>query len=704
MKNIKFSFAILILLIITSCRFNEQENIQNGNSVSPAPAVPEEKDVECRDILPGDTDANIQNWNEAHYICTPQSPDKIQGKLFVFLPGTTATPHYYTYLLQTAAESGVYAIGLRYPNDESVNLQLCPRDKDPNCHENVRTEIISGEENSKHVDVDPANSIEGRLASALSYLGATYPSEGWEQFTSVNGETRWEDIIVSGHSQGGGHAVYLAKEHYVHRAIAFAWVDIRKGEIAPWLVNNPSATPPENYYLFWHQDDDLLTRHDEKLMVTLGIDSFGPSMIVEENEPPYSGSHSFVAITPPPADERAHNTHVVDKALNFDAEGNPIHKDVWHYLLTLETNGTVPNTSSQPETNTINATQIGSPEHSYIDPEFHSSENLITFADSEQNAWLSEIDPLSGDFVLSDGRDVLVDEELTPLSLSFNGPEFGIDKNGWSLYYTKDVDGVPQVWQAAPHENKSPQALTNNEISRFSVLASEAPTLDETYLLYAQSSFSPLEGKIAWLNEDGIETTAAPTDRGTRWIDDTASFVYIQYSGANAGQVAIYDTQTHTSETITNSTGKKSYAYGWFAPEYDQLLGLVLNNTSEIEIYQDKGGEYWEKISTLQLPTESQYSIIGSPETFSAGEKSYITLVTKADTGYAKAEVWVWGIETDEKQYTLRCEDDQGEVIRTDPESFVGEDEVFVYYNVFQPGFLGRQKFELYRCNTGITP
>jgi glycosyltransferase involved in cell wall biosynthesis len=68
----------------------------------------------------------------------PPAEPNPRGELFVFLPGTGALPSYYTQLMQTAAEAGLHVIDLRYPNDENVNIDICPRDPDENCHQLVR--------------------------------------------------------------------------------------------------------------------------------------------------------------------------------------------------------------------------------------------------------------------------------------------------------------------------------------------------------------------------------------------------------------------------------------------------------------------------------------------------------------------------------------------------------------------------------------
>ncbi|MFZ5821251.1 MAG: BPSS1187 family protein [Chloroflexota bacterium] len=680
----------ILILVSLACRFTASDSTPAPDSIPPTSA-PADSAPLCREVLPSETDSAIIQWNEPHIVCTPDQANQ-RGELFVFLPGTGALPSYYSQLMQTAAEAGLHVIDLRYPNDEGVNFEICPNDPDDNCHQYVRQETMQGVDVSPHIAVDSKNSIEARLQSALTHLAVQAPAEGWEQFLE-NGSLRWNAMVVAGHSQGGGHAVYFAKLHPVKRVIAFTWVDVRKRELASWVTNMPSATPAENYYLLWHQDDQPIAGYQPELMNALGLDKFGTPVIVEQSTPPYQNTHSLIVTTPPPADQIAHNTPVVDFALNFDANGEPIYKAAWQYLLTLEAPTTA--TASAPIRNSV---KMGNSPLGYIDPEFYSALNLVTFADADMNAWLATLDPQTGDFVSADGRDIFIDSDLTPLRVSFNAPEFGVDKNGWALYYTKDVNGVPQVFRATVSgESVATENLTDDDITRLSVNATRNPLLENTRLLYAYGGFSPNEGSIGWLDESApqtSETIAAPIDRGARWIDGTTSFAFVR-----DGQAAIYDTETKTAQTVTATSGEKTYAYGWLAPETGGLLILTIVDDSRLEIYADNGSSTWDLIATLTIPAESAYGVIGSPEAFTADGKSYITLVVKENTNYAPAEVWVWGIES-ENRFTLQCEDGQGKIIRTDPESYVGANQVFVYYNIIGSG----QRFELVRCETGLKP
>ena len=292
--------------------------------------------IVSREIRPSQTDPVLVGWDEPHHVCTPSDPENSDGRLFLFFPGTGATPGDYTLLTQEAAHAGLHAIALRYPNDKSVNLQLCPFSLDDDCHGKIRAETLTGVDASPLIDVDAANSISGRLVRLLESLSVEHPEEGWDRFLTTDGAIDWEHIVVSGHSQGAGHAAFVAYQHAVDHAVLFAWADVRRGEIAPWLRETISTTPASDYYLFWHAEDERVTNQADALIAVLDLEQFGGSLVVDELQPPYGGSHSLIATATPPEGQRAHNVHVVDWALALDSTGEPLYRDVWRYLITLD--------------------------------------------------------------------------------------------------------------------------------------------------------------------------------------------------------------------------------------------------------------------------------------------------------------------------------------------------------------------------------
>ncbi len=351
-----------------------------------------------------------------------------------------------------------------------------------------------------------------------------------------------------------------------------------------------------------------------------------------------------------------------------------------------------------------NAQRISVPGFSYIDPEIYSEDNKLAFQTGNGSVWLAELDPITGTFVSENGLDLRIDTGASNLIQSFNGPEFGFDSQGWAIFYSKNNGATPQAWKAVVDNGKVTNTpLTSGNKARLSILATKSADSESIRILYSKGA-SLNTGVFGWTDEENpdAETIIDSTDRGVRWIDDLQKFIYIKQTGKNAGQLFLYDTESSTEVQITQDEVAKSYAYGWVAPEYNELITLVLEGDTAIAIYRDLGNEYWDKITTLSVPGASAYSHIGSPETFVAAGKSYISFVTKVDStgsAYDHSEVWLMSIDEDpHKRFTLRCDDGSPEIIRSDPESFLGEEEVFIYYNrITEEG-----TYEIWRYATGI--
>lgn len=290
-----------------------------------------------RDVSPSATDPALTANLSDHFVVTPGGASA-ENRLFVMLPGTTAVPGFYRAIVRTGGEEGYHAIGLTYPNDEAVAI-LCNGDADPDCAGKARREIITGEALSPLVDVAPANSINGRLNSLLTYLHATYPAEGWDQF-QIAGQPNWGRITVAGHSQGAGHAAYFGKLYSMDRIAMFSGppdVGLTAIQPAQWM-SLPDITPPARSFGFTHTADPLVP----VLLATtnwsrLGLSAFGPVTSVDGASAPYGSTRQLSTSAPPrpgSGDNTAadHSSPIVDAVTPVDANGVPVYRPVWVYM------------------------------------------------------------------------------------------------------------------------------------------------------------------------------------------------------------------------------------------------------------------------------------------------------------------------------------------------------------------------------------
>ncbi len=291
-----------------------------------------------RPIAPAETDPAINLALDAHYAINPSPTVTPAGKLFIFFPGTGAVAQNYRLILRAGAARGYHAIGITYPNEDAIST-LCDNNVDIDCHGKARQEVITGENLSTRVDVNPTNSIVNRIARLLNYLNTQYPGEAWGQFLNA-GQPIWSKITVAGHSQGGGHAAMMTKLYGLDRAIYFSSPgDWRNAADVPatWMTARANVTPPSRQYGFAHLRDPLIsyTTRIVPIWQALGLATFGVAVSVDGNQPPYNGTRQLFTNADPtafPSLSPTHNATVVDVSTPKATDGSPLFSLVWDYL------------------------------------------------------------------------------------------------------------------------------------------------------------------------------------------------------------------------------------------------------------------------------------------------------------------------------------------------------------------------------------
>lgn len=337
--------ALGIVFALTSCG---GDSVSGGTAppvviaptppVPPPPPPPAVASVE-RDIAPATTNPALTDNLSAHFAINPASAS-VRNRLFVMLPGTTAIPRFYRLIVRAGAARGYHSIGLTYPNDEAVGT-ICAASPRPDCPGEVRREIIAGTDTSPLVAITPANSITGRLVSMLIYMQATYPGEGWGQYL-VGGAPNWAVITVAGHSQGAGHAGYMAKLHILDRVAMFSGpgdVGNVAGTPAQWITL-PNATPAARQYGYTHRQDELVPLAlIEFNWSQIGLGAFGAPVSVDGSAAPFGDRRQLttniaIPISPlSPTTAPAHGGTVVDVVTPLTTGGEPLYLPVWNYMI-----------------------------------------------------------------------------------------------------------------------------------------------------------------------------------------------------------------------------------------------------------------------------------------------------------------------------------------------------------------------------------
>lgn len=295
----------------------------------PVHAGADTHDVIRRDIAPATVDPDSTAWLEPHVVAIDPSATQT-GYLFVHLAGSFGRPDNSLLILERAARRGFHAIGLRYPNSWTVN-DLCDGSGDADCFEKVRREIFDGTDRTPLVTIPLPDCLEHRLFALLSYLHDAYPDEGWDRFLDGT-QPAWARIVLSGHSQGGGHAALLGQLHKTARVAMFAAPSDYDGTsrlMANW-VSRRGLTGTDRYFGFSHVRDAFQLRVASWQL--MGLEEFGAPVLVDDSMPPYLGAHALFTDAEPARPGEEHGSVVTDRNTPKRPDGSPVFDVVWDVI------------------------------------------------------------------------------------------------------------------------------------------------------------------------------------------------------------------------------------------------------------------------------------------------------------------------------------------------------------------------------------
>lgn len=310
-------FIILLVIVITNIRANAQVNHYY--------------------VDPESTGAGIKRTYSGHLVTLPAT-HKFNGKLFITIPGTNSTAEGLQHIDSVAALAGYHVISLDYPNKRNTATLTGSADK--LIFNKFRQELNFGTPVCDSIQIDTLNSIVNRITALVTYLAKNHVDEGWQKFLSGDG-LKWRKVVLAGHSQGAGHAAYLAQHYKVHRIIMLSGPQDFLSQFdmpAPWLSSH-SKTPAKRYYSLLHTNDMYNTsRQIRNDLTVMHTDS---TVINHFNVHPIANNKSRIfvsdaSITAADFYDDAKKKTVPLKqtgAVNHSSTIRPIYSAAWLYLL-----------------------------------------------------------------------------------------------------------------------------------------------------------------------------------------------------------------------------------------------------------------------------------------------------------------------------------------------------------------------------------
>ncbi len=283
-------------------------------------------------VLPSETDVRITEFNSPHLAWLPDGAARNQ--LLVFLPGTGGVPEkgLFQAFTTTAAALGYHVVTLEYPDNIAAQTH-CGQSDDPEAYLKFRNAIITGGVLGPHRKIAPQDSIESRLAKLLLFLDRKQPGRGWGQYLGAGG-VQWSSIVAAGHSQGGGHAYMLGKNHSVARVVMFGSPkDYSFHFDAPAKgVDGNTQTPLRRFFTYNHvRDNGNGCTHDQqvKILRQIGLPALG---VADADHSPPDYVHAHVLYTDV---DLGDSTKFHGSVLRGSLRGNP---PVWKYMLSEPVN------------------------------------------------------------------------------------------------------------------------------------------------------------------------------------------------------------------------------------------------------------------------------------------------------------------------------------------------------------------------------
>jgi hypothetical protein len=208
-----------------------------------------------------------------------------RGVLLIFLNGSGGSPrggasagpvNWYT----VARDEGLHVLGVSYRSDDTVGSLCASLDRDA-CFVPTRRTILRGAYEpgaaSELRTITGDEGVYARVEAALATLDAGDPGAGWGAFlgpgASAEERIRWERVMVSGHSQGGGHAALVGRDHAVARVIMLASpCDSVADAPASWLASPDGfATSPATGFVGLGSLSDPICSSFEAAWLALGM-------------------------------------------------------------------------------------------------------------------------------------------------------------------------------------------------------------------------------------------------------------------------------------------------------------------------------------------------------------------------------------------------------------------------------------------------
>jgi hypothetical protein len=229
-----------------------------------------------------------ESGNRLHRILWRTDGVPLRDELMLYLPPGAGDHN--NRVLAWAAFAGYRTVALGWQNEPLVNNCV-----DSACYDEVRWEMLYGEDTSPYLEIWPSDSVIGRIDTLFAHLVAAYPTEGWDRYWDPVDGLRWERVVVFGWSDGCNEAAYLGRFHPSRSQVLVSGpADLTSDNQGADWISEPRAVETCRQWGMYHRQEpgsgydtggpDLLSMS----LARLGIE--GSPVDVDTVPPPYGGA------------------------------------------------------------------------------------------------------------------------------------------------------------------------------------------------------------------------------------------------------------------------------------------------------------------------------------------------------------------------------------------------------------------------------
>ncbi len=326
----KLTYALLALCALNACKkdsiVSNQRQDAAAQRLEAATVIP----ILEHPAKPTDTDPNIRTstlGNPTQFGYLPESAAKRKDRLFIYIPGTWATPASYHDVCRYAAYNGYYSFCVAYSNLLPVESYQGSNPNDSTV-KNILDEYLTGNNVSSKVTVSRANSFENRIIKMILYMDAQFPSENWRRFLNADTTLQWNKLSVAGHSQGSDHAMYMGKARSLFRVGYMGGpgsFKLPNGQYPSFMLA-PGLTPDIREYGFNHTADPVRVWSEvQNVWAALSV----PGLPEDVDDMMVNGAHRLTSSL---AIGDTHSGTIQDGPTPRDGNGVPLYAPLWQYM------------------------------------------------------------------------------------------------------------------------------------------------------------------------------------------------------------------------------------------------------------------------------------------------------------------------------------------------------------------------------------